>query len=128
MTIGLFNLIMDTLWSGIFWGVLISAIITILDFVIVKSLLKQSEFTAMSYITGGLLMIILPNLIIPMFFALKVKSILESGVDMGQNLINNVPIIGSILKLDDYVKTKILWIYSILLKIDNKYLKDFHMI
>ena len=63
-----------------------------------------------------------------MFFALKVKSILESSVDMGQNLINNVPIIGSILKLDDYVKTKILWIYSILLKIDNKYLKDFHMI
>lgn len=113
MTIGLFNLIMDTLWSGIFWGVLISAIITILDFVIVKFFLQKSEFTFISYISGGLLMMILTNLIIPIFIASKIKSILESGVDMGQNLINDIPIIGGFLKLDDYVKTNILEIGEI---------------
>lgn len=113
MTIGLFDLIMDTLWSGIFWGVLISAIITILDFVIVKILLKKSEFTVMSYISGGLLMIILPNFIIPMFFASKIKSFLVSGVDLGQNLINEIPIIGGFLQIDDYVKSNVLGVGEI---------------
>lgn len=81
MTIGLFNLIMDALWGGIFWGVLISAILTVLDFIIVKFLFKTSDFTAKSYFFGALLMIILPNLIIPIFFALKVKDFIESGVN-----------------------------------------------
>lgn len=113
MAIGVFDLIMDTLLSGVFWGILISAIITILNFVTVKFLFKNSEFTTMSYIVGGLLMIILPNLIIPMFFASKIKGIIESGVDLGQNLINEIPIIGEYLKVDDYVKTSVLGLEDI---------------
>lgn len=108
MTIDVFNLIMGTLLSGIFMGVLISAIITVLEFVTVKLLFKNSEFTTMSYLCGGLLMIILPNLIIPMFFASKIKGLIESGVDLGQNLINGIPVIGGFLKIDDYVKTNVL--------------------
>lgn len=108
MTIDLFNLIMDTLYGGIFGGILISGILTVLDFVIVKFMFKKSEFTVISYISGGLLMIILPNLIIPMLFASKIKGIIESGVDLGQNLINEIPIIGTFLNISNYVKTSVL--------------------
>lgn len=99
---------MDALWGGIFWGVLVSAIFTVLDFVIVKFLFKTSDFTTKSYFSGALLMIILPNLIIPIFFALKVKDFIESGVNLGQTLIDEIPVIGGGLKLDDYVKTNVL--------------------
>lgn len=113
MTLNLFNFIMDTLWISILGGILISAILTILDYLMVKLLIKNSEFTTMSYILGGLLMVILPNLIIPMFLASKIKRIIESGVDIGQNVINGIPVIGEFVKVDDYVKTNVLGLSEI---------------